>query len=52
MTFAMTPFDGKYMTSYMMAIAICAFTDLSKQPTEKFDLDILGQDQRVQFAMV
>ena len=40
-TFAVVPFNGKYLTSYLMAIVMLAFLQcLSKEPLEKCDLEI------------
>ena len=51
-------FDGKYLTSYRMAIVMFAFFSvyLSKYPLEKVDLKNLGQGDRAEqsrtFTMV
>ena len=38
--FAVAPFDGKYLTSYLMAIVMFAFTSVYLR---KFDLANIGQ---------
>ena len=53
-TFTVTPFDGQYMTSYMMAIVVIAFFQpiIVKQLLEKFDLECLGQGHWIQHSQL
>ena len=45
----MVPFDDYYLTSYLMAIVMFAFSSiyLSKQPLKKFNLENLDQGHGV-----
>ena len=44
-TFTVVPFNGKYMTFYLM---FASLQNMLKQPTEKFDFERLDQGHRVQ----
>ena len=47
-TFAVAPFDGNYLASYLIAIVMFAFSSLLKLALQKFDLENVGQCHGVQ----